>query len=44
MMAKQGMKRPDMNNNQPRNDTRPVSEIQGKAKAAKEKAKPINEK
>lgn len=42
-MAKQGMKRPERTHTQPRNDTQPVPEIQGKAKKTKEKAKPVTE-
>ena len=38
-MAKQGMKRPDYTK-PPKNDVKPVKELQGKAKNAKEKAKP----
>ena len=40
-MAKQGMKRPDMTRNHPKNDGSPVPEIQGKAKSGKRKAAPI---
>jgi len=41
-MAKQGMKRPDNDRNEPpKNAIGPVTEIQGKAKSGKEKAKPI---
>lgn len=42
-MAKQGMKRPGRTHTQPRNDVKPVPELQGKAKRTKEKAKPITE-
>ncbi|MFQ9872515.1 MAG: hypothetical protein ACLRVT_05770 [Oscillospiraceae bacterium] len=40
-MAKKGMKRPERTHTQPRNDTAPVPEIQGKAKHGKEPANPI---
>lgn len=40
-MAKQGMARPDWTHTKPRNEASPVPEIQGKAKAGKEKARPI---
>lgn len=40
-MAKQGMKRPDVTKLHPKNEQRPVPELQGKAKTGKEKAKPI---
>lgn len=40
-MAKQGMKRPDDTKPHPKNGHEPVPQIQGKAKAGKEKAKPI---
>ena len=40
-MAKKGMKRPERTNVQPRNQTDPVPELQGKAKHAKKKANPI---
>lgn len=40
-MAKQGMKRPDRTDTQPRNTVPPVPEIQGKAKTGKKKAEPI---
>ena len=40
-VAKQGMARPDWTHTKPRNEVSPVSEIQGKAKSGKEKAKPI---
>ncbi|QNU68959.1 hypothetical protein EHE19_018265 [Ruminiclostridium herbifermentans] len=50
-MAKAGMRRPDPKephgtesnhkNHFPKNDTKPVPEIQGKAKTGKEKAKPL---
>ena len=39
-MAKQGMKRPDRTQTQPRNDQPHVPEIQGKAKSGKKKADP----
>ncbi len=42
-MAKQGMKRPEVTHTQPRNDVKPVPEIQGRAKTTKEKAKPVTE-
>lgn len=42
-MAKKGMKRPEITHTQPRNEEKPVPEIQGRAKGSKEKAKPINE-
>ena len=42
-MAKQGMARPDWAQTQPRNDARPVAEIQGKAKHGKKKARPLVE-
>ena len=42
-MPKQGMARPDWTHPQPRNDVPPVPELQGRAKTAKEKAKPITE-
>ena len=42
-MAKQGMKRPERTHTKPRNTQEPVPEIQGKAKAGKEKANPIIE-
>ena len=42
-MAKQGMKRPERTHVRPRNTVPPVPELQGKAKAGKEKAKPITE-
>jgi hypothetical protein len=42
-MAKKGMKRPERTHTQPRNEAGPVSELQGKAKNTKEKAKPITE-
>ena len=38
-MAKQGMKRPEIDANKPpKNEVKPVPEIQGKAKKTKEKA------
>ena len=40
-MAKKGMKRPDYTTLHPRNEVPPVPQLQGKAKAGKEKAKPI---
>ena len=40
-MAKKGMARPDWTHLHPKNDQSPVPEIQGKAKAGKEKANPI---
>ena len=42
-MAKKGMKRPEWTHTQPMNNVPPVPEIQGKAKRAKEKAKPGTE-
>ena len=39
-MAKQGMKRPQIQKGPPKNDAL-VPELQGKAKSGKEKAKPI---
>lgn len=42
-MAKKGMKRPEWTHIQPRNEQKPVPEIQGKAKHTKEKAKPVTE-
>ncbi len=42
-MAKQGMKRPEINGDKPKNDVPPVPELQGKAKHTKKKAKPITE-
>lgn len=42
-MAKKGMARPDWTHVKPRNEVQPVPELQGKAKKAKEKAKPIKE-
>lgn len=42
-MAKQGMKRPQRTHIKARNQVQPVSELQGKAKSTKEKAKPITE-
>lgn len=42
-MAKAGMKRPDDTNSKyPKNEVKPVPEIQGKAKTGKGKAKPIS--
>lgn len=41
-MAKQGMKRPEIDRNHPpKNSEKPVPEIQGKAKSGKEHASPI---
>lgn len=40
-MAKQGMKRPERNHNNPKNSVPPVPEIQGKAKRGKVQAAPI---
>ena len=40
-MAKKGMKRPDRTHTQPRNQTDPVPELQGKAKHTKKNANPI---
>ena len=40
-MAKQGMKRMERQHIHPKNDASPVPQIQGKAKAGKEKANPI---
>jgi hypothetical protein len=42
-MAKQGMKRPERTHTQPKNEVKPVPEIQGKAKSGKAKAKPAPE-
>lgn len=42
-MAKQGMKRPQINPKPPKNEVPPVPELQGKAKTTKCKAKPITE-
>ena len=42
-MAKQGMKRPQVTNTKQRNDQSVVPELQGKAKSAGEKAKPLTE-
>lgn len=39
-MAKQGMKRPEITKQKPKNETEPVPEIQGKAKHTKQKANP----
>ena len=41
IMAKQGMKRPDVTHTKPRNDVPPVPEIQGKAKHTKTPANHI---
>ena len=44
-MAKKGMKRSEISSNQPpKNEVDPVLELQGHAKHAKAKAKPIPEK
>ena len=43
-MAKQGMKRPQINPKPPRNEVAPGPELQGKAKTTTSKAKPITEK
>lgn len=40
-MPKKGMKRPDRTHTQPRNQTDPVPELQGKAKHGKTRARPI---
>ena len=40
-LAKKGMARPDWSHIQPRNETPPVPQIQGKARHGKERAKPI---
>jgi len=40
-MAKKGMKRPDRTHTQPKNQTEPVPELQGKAKHTKKNANPI---
>jgi len=40
-MGKKGMKRPDRTHTQPRNQTEPVPELQGKAKHTKKNANPI---
>ena len=40
-MAKKGMARPDWTKLHPKNETSPVPEIQGKAKAGKKKANPM---
>ena len=40
-MAKKGMKRPEWTHTQPRNQTDPVPELQGKAKHTKKHANPI---
>lgn len=40
-MAKKGMARPERTHTQQRNDIPPVPELQGKAKNAGEKARPI---
>lgn len=39
-MAKQGMARPDWTHTQPRNQSEPVPELQGKVKRGKKKAPP----
>ncbi len=43
-MAKKGMKRPEAAHTQPRNEAKPVPELQGKAKHSNEKARPLTEK
>ena len=43
-MAKQGMKRPQINPKPPKNEDPPVPELLGKAKTTKFKAKPVTEK
>ena len=40
-MAKKGMKRPDRTHTQPKNQTEPVPELQGKAKHTKKNSNPI---
>ena len=40
-LPKKGMKRPQRTHVKPRNEAPPVPELQGAAKRAKEKAKPI---
>ena len=40
-MAKKGMARPDRTHTGPKNNTRPVPEIQGKAKHGKKSVRPI---
>lgn len=40
-MAKQGMKRPEITKDKPKNEVPPVPEIQGKAKHGKARANPI---
>ena len=40
-MSKQGMARPDWTHVRPKNKEAPVPEIQGKAKAGHQRAKPI---
>ena len=40
-MSKQGMSRPEWTHTQPKNQTAPVPELQGKAKTGKKKANPI---
>ena len=42
-MAKQVMKRPQINPKPPKNEVPPVPELQGKAKTTKSKAKPVTE-
>ena len=41
MMANQGMKRPDVTKQHPKNTNGPVPILQGKAKTGKKKANPI---
>ena len=41
MMAKQGMKRPDVTHTHPRSEVPPVPELQGGAKSGKKKPAPI---
>lgn len=40
-MAKQGMKRPERTQPQPKNQMEPVPELQGRAKRGKQDARPI---
>jgi len=40
-MSKQGMKRPEITENEPKNAVPPVPQIHGKARSGKAKAKPI---
>lgn len=42
-MAKQGMKRPQPAQERPRNEVPPVPQLQGKAKTAGKKARPVTE-